>query len=150
MSGDLYNNVVMSLVKFIQDFRGTLSETSEYVDWDAHAQVSELPTENLLIGPAGFGLTEETTGMYEVVFSFGVSTYNDPNLFILRSVTSKLFGKLKVGQTIPIYDADTAEIISSMVIKTPRGITPVSKAEIRSLQFIELVGLLEPYGASSQ
>lgn len=150
MTGDLYNNLVVSLVKFIQDFRDEISEDSTYVDWDAHAQISELPTGNLLIGPAGCGLTEDTPGIYEAVFSFGASTYNDPNLFILRSVTSKLFGKLKIGQTIPIYDADTAQVISTLVIKTPRAVTPVTKAEIRSLQFIELVGLLEPYGASSQ
>lgn len=145
----LYNNVVLSLIKFIQDWRAENAPDAEYVDWDAHAQISELPTEKVLVGPAGCGLTEESTGMFEVVFSFGISTYQDTNLFRLRSLISNLFGKLKLETRIPIYDAETTAAVSWMVIKAPRALTPVTKAEIRSLQFVELTAAIDPGVTSS-
>lgn len=145
---DLYYNVVQSLVKYIKDFQTSIPG-SAYVDWDEHANISELPDNNLLIGMAGVGLTEDAPGFYEVVFSFGIATYNDLHLFNLRRHISTLFGKLKTDARIPVYDAETAQEISWMVVKSPRAITPVTKAEIRSLQFVELTASLDPGAASS-
>lgn len=146
IENDLYYNVVISLVKFINEFRGTISGAN-YLDWDEHANIAELPKDPILIGPAGCGLSEEEDG-YNVVFSFGISTYEDKNLFTLRRTISSLFGQLTVGKRIPVYDAETGEEISWMVIKTPRAVTPVTKAEIRSLQFVEMNAKLE-LGATS-
>lgn len=146
---DLYYDVVLSLIRFIEDFRKAKAPAAVYVDWDAHAQISELPKDNILIGPAGCGLDEVSKDMYEVVFSFGISTYQDKNLFELRKLISQLFGALPIEKRIPIYSAATGNVVSSMVIKSPRAVTPVTKAEIRSLQFVELSALIEPGATSS-
>jgi hypothetical protein len=145
----LYENVVLSLVKWVEDFRKTNYGEAKYVDWDAHASISELPTVDVVMGPAGCGMTEESPGEYEVVFSFGVGTYQDENLFTLRKVISQLFGKLTIGMKIPIYDASTAEPVSWMTIASPRSVTPVTRAEVRSLQFVNLTGRLDPGATSS-
>lgn len=145
----LYENVVASLIRWIQDHREAHQPGAEYVDWDAHASITELPVTPMVMGPAGCGLTEETPGEYEVVCSFGVATYQDENLFMLRKAISRLFGQLKIGAKIPIYDADTGQVISWMIVSSPRSVTPVTKAEVRSLQFVNLTGRLDPGATSS-
>lgn len=146
---DLYRNITTSLVKLINDFRTTNAPEAAYIDWDAHAQISELPTEGALMGPAGAGIAEEEDGIH-VVFSFGVSTYQDPNLFRLRELSSELFGLVAPGSTIPIYDHAAIEAggdivpVSWMVVTTPVALTPVTKAELRSVQFVEANALLNP------
>ena len=148
--GDIYMDVTSSIIKFIEDWRKANASSAGYFDWDAHAQEGELPkSPEVLIGPAGIGMTEEETEMFEVVFAIGVSTYNDKNLFTLRSMISKLFGALRVGQSLNVYDASTGALKGTMVIKTPRAVTPVTKAEIRSQQFIELTAALNPAATSS-
>lgn len=144
---DLYNNVVISLVKFVNQFREDEAPAADYVDWDAHAQIAELPTTPILIGPAGCGMTETKEGQ-EVVFSFGIGSYQDTNLVELRRLISKLYGRLTVGTRIPVVDATTGTEMSWMVVRTPRAVTPITKAEVRSLQFVELTALLDP-GATS-
>lgn len=146
---DVYNNIVQSIVKWIQDYRADAAPGSVYLNWDAHSQVAELPKENTLIGPAGCGLTDEDDGMQEVVFSIGVSTINDPNLFELTKQMSKIRGRLRPQMTIPVYDHATATISSWMIIRTPISVTPVTKAEIRSIQFINLTALLSPAATAS-
>lgn len=147
---DVYDNVVQSIVKWIQIYRADAAPASVYVNWDAHAQLDELPKDDMLIGPAGCGLADEPDGTQEVVFSIGVSTINDPNLFDLTRQMSKLRGRLRPGAKIPVYDHDTAEVASWMVIKTPIAVTPVTKAEIRSIQFINLTALLNPAATASR
>jgi hypothetical protein len=146
---DVYDNIVQTLVKWIIDFKDDVCPTAEYLNWDAHSQIAELPKDGILIGPAGCGLADEDDGMIEAVFSFGVSTINDPNLFELTKIISKLRGRLRPATKIPVYDHDTAVIQSWMVVKTPIAITPVTKAEVRSIQFINLTALVSPGGPSS-
>lgn len=138
-----YNNICLSIVKFARDFQAAKFSASTYVDWDAHAEVNELPTGDL-IGPAGIGLSTEQVNFDYVVFAFGISTIDDPNLFRLRKTMSQLHAKLRPMTKIPIYDADTAQVISWMVVKTPLSISPVSKAELRAVQFINVMALIGP------
>lgn len=147
---DIYADITSSIIKFIEDWRKANAPDAAYFDWDSHAQEGELPkSPDILLGPAGIGVTEEETDMYEVVFAICVSSYNDKNLFQLRKLISKLFGALQVGQTMNVVDATTGQVKGTLVIKTPRAVTPVTKAEIRSLQFIELTAALNPGAVSS-
>lgn len=146
---DVYDNVVVSLIKFVQEFIAEHDPTAVYVDWDAHAQISELPKDGTLIGPAGCGLSHEEVNR-EVVFGFGISTDQDPNLFRLRRLISKLYGRLQPAMTIPVYDHKTGEVASWMVLKTPVEIMPVTKAELRSVQFVNATALLNPAATSSR
>jgi hypothetical protein len=143
---EIYGCVCSSLIKFINDFRGTNDPSATYFDWDAHASISELPIGDVM-GPAGIGLANEGQKT-QVVFSFGLSTSDDTNLFRLRSMMSKLYGKLQPGMTVPVYD--TAGVRRSwLVVKDPVTIAPVSKSEIRSIQFISVLALLDPHATSS-
>jgi hypothetical protein len=144
---NLYYNVVQSLVKFIQDFREEVQPNSGYFDFDAHAQQSELPA-GILMGPAGTALTYEEQGM-SVVFSFGIITDQDPNLFQLRRMVSTLLGRLKPETKIPVYDAETGTIISWMVVTPPVAATPVTQIEIRSCQFVMVHAQVNPAATST-
>lgn len=150
MTGDdLYNNIVQSVVKFALQFIADHAPEAGYVNWDAHSQVKELPEDDVLIGPAGVGMSHEMTDKIEVIFSIGVCTKSDPNLFKLTKLMSKLYGRLKPESRVTIYDHDTAAPVSWMVTATPLEVTPVSKAEMRSMQFIEVRALIDPGATSS-
>lgn len=138
---ELYNNVVQSLTKWIRDFAAEKAPDAEYVNWDEHATIEELPKDNILYGPAGCGLTEDEEGI-SIVFSFGFAVNKDPNLFMLTKLMSSLYGRLRPKTRIPIYDHDSTQEISALIIRTPVEIVPVSKAEIRSMQFVNASGLL--------
>ncbi|MGH6957628.1 MAG: hypothetical protein ACREEW_13265 [Caulobacteraceae bacterium] len=143
----LYTNIISSILKQINDFRTENMAGSTYFDWDAHAQADELP-EGDLIGPAGCGMTHEESGIH-VVFGIGVATGGDPNLFRMRALMSKLYGLFKPQTSIPILDADTGDVLSWMVIRTPVSILPAAKAQIRSVQFFNATALIDPGATSS-
>jgi hypothetical protein len=136
----LYQAICTSIIKVSEDFRKANMPASSYVDWDAHAQVNELPQTSVL-GPAGIGMTTENDGSF-VAFSIGASTLGDPNLFQLRAVMSKLYGLLAPETKLNILHPTTGAVVGWMVVKTPVQITPVSKAEIRSVQFINVLALI--------
>lgn len=138
---DLYENITISLIKFIQDFRD-LYPDSVYYDFDGHAQISELP-KGLLIGPAGLGMTDEGQEI-QVVFGFSVAIDNDPSLFLLRQVISKLGGRLRPQTRIDIYDGDIGTPVGYMVITPPVSTTPITSAELRSVQSVMGSAVIDP------
>lgn len=140
---DLYYNTSQSLIAFLRDFQACELPDSSWFDFDAHAQASELPA-GTLIGPAGLGLIYEAQGMASVAFGFGIMVDDDPNLFNLKRVISKLAGRLTPGTVLPIYDTESTERIAWMKIVPPVAVTPVSSAEIRSAQFVTAHALVDP------
>lgn len=138
---DLYDNIVASIIKLSVDFISAEAPDATYLDWDAHASLIELP-EGILIGPAGCGMTADETGI-EVVFSLGVATQEDPNLFVLRSLVSKLYGRLRPESRITLYDHATAVEKSWMITKTPVSVTPVTKTITRAMQFVECRAVID-------
>lgn len=140
---DAYAAVVLSLTRFVEDFRKAEMASAEYVNWDAHAQIAELPQKDA-IGLAGVGLAEDAPGSYEVAAAIALSTWDDKNLIRLTKLVSKLFGSLPVQARIPVYDPATAAETSFMVVANPRSVSPVGKAETRSVQALEFRLLLSP------
>ena len=138
---ELYDNIISSIIKMTTDFISAEYPQATYCDFDAHSSLTELP-DGVLIGPAGCGMSIEEKGI-SVVFAIGVATNNDPNLFVLRGLISKLVGLVYPQTRITIYDHDTARAASWMVTKAPQAVTPVSKAELRSLQFVEIHALID-------
>jgi hypothetical protein len=143
---DLYSCITSSIIRFGEDFRKANNPTADYFDWDAHAQLSDLPQKDV-VGPGSIGLANEGK-LTQVIFSYGLATVGDPNLFRLRKLVSQLYGKLQPEMTIPIYDTQGAQH-SWMVVKSPVTIAPVSKSEIRAIQFISVMALLDPHATSS-
>jgi hypothetical protein len=144
---DIYSCICSSIIRFGETFRkANALPSATYFDWDAHAQLSELP-ENDVVGPAGIGLSNEGK-ITQVVFSIGLATVGDANLFRLRKMMSQLYGELQPEMTIPVYDT-TGTRRSWLVVKSPVTIAPVSKSEVRACQFISVMALLDPHASSS-
>jgi hypothetical protein len=146
---DLFNNVYQSVVKWVQDWRETQTVASKlkYVNWDAHAELSELPEGNL-VGPAMISLREEEEGIYLITFSIGVCVVSDPNHFTLTKMISELRGLLKPTTRMAVYDHDSTEPATWMVVVTPQEVSPPAKAEMRSVRFLNVQALLDPGAAS--
>ena len=142
----LYRNLVASILKLTVDFIADEEPGATFFNWDAHNTVSVLPA-GTLIGPAGCGMAHEEKGI-EVVFALGAGTSDDVNNFRLTDIMSKLYDAIAPETRIAIYDQDTTLPVSWMVVKTPVAITPVTKSEIRSIQFVECRALMD-LGASS-
>jgi len=145
----LYANVVTSLMKFVEDFRKVemISPASQYLSWDEHAEIEELPSVDL-IGLAGVGLVEEEMGQFEVACGIAVSTKDDPNLTRITQLVSKLRGLFRPGQALVVYDNETAIPQTFMISAPPIAVLPIGRAETRIVQTLEVRLLLHP-GAGS-
>ena len=150
LASQFYTNLVYSVTRAIVQ---EMPNGAVYVDWDAHAEIHELPSDDLLVGVSGVSLSQDHDQI-EVTFSVGIATQNDPNLFKLRAATSKYYARVRPEQTIDIYDhaevAAGGDIVpvSWMVSTTPLEILPVNRAEIRNVQFINVSALLNPASLS--
>lgn len=149
----LYTNIVYSLVKTLIDELPP-GMGAAYVDWDSHAELHELPSDDTLVGLSGASLDHDD-GQVRVVFGIGMATQNDPNLFTLRKLTSHLYGAFYPETRIALYDKAAIDaggnIVPSdwMIMTTPLEILPINRAEIRNVQFINCSALLNPAALSS-
>jgi hypothetical protein len=144
----IYNNIVQSIVKFTLVQKDALALGLEYLDWDAHANIHELPEQDL-IGPAGVGMVDEDEE-FEIVFGIGASTLHDASLFKIRKIIDHLHSVMRPGMKIPYYDHATATVKSHMIILPGVTVAPMGRTEVRPVQFIEARALLNPFGASAQ
>lgn len=142
-SPKIYAAVTLSMTKLVEDFRLSRMPGAEYVNWDAHAQIGELPASDA-IGLAGVGLAEDSPGHYEVAVAVALSTWDDQNLIRLTGLVSDFFDLLPIEGRVPVYDPTTADPMSFMVVAGPRSVSPVGKAETRSVQALEFRLLLSP------
>ena len=108
------------------------------------------PGTPLVIGPGRLRQwTHEAEGDRGSVRPRQVGNSDDLNNFRLTKLVSKLYGILAPETRIPIYDLTTTLPVSWMVVKTPVAITPVTRAEIRSIQFVECRALMDLAASSS-
>ncbi len=147
---ELFESLVLSLTRWVEDFRAAEMAGSEYVNWDGHANINELPQKDI-IGLAGVGFAEDRPKNYQVVFGILVSTWDDPGLHRLTKLVSKLDGRLWPEKNISLYKPAEVTLIPGawMQIVLPRAVTPVSKAEVRAVQGVERHALVDPGVGSS-
>jgi hypothetical protein len=147
----IYENAWASVVVFAQQLVAEVKALNpgvliEFCDWDAHANMMELPNADL-IGPLSLAVTEHSTDMISVSFAIGVSTYvSDKNLFRQRDYIARAFEKMKAQQKITYYDAQSASQESVLVMTNGTTATPMSKAEVRPWQYVQGEALLVPAG----
>jgi hypothetical protein len=148
---ELYTDLCASIVKYCVDKINVLDATYpelQFLDWDAHGEMRELPDKDLL-GPAGVGMVQEDN-TFEVTFSIGVSTRNDRSLNRLRRLVSNIYADLRPQQKLHMYRLATAVAgtpptpLGWLVCQSPCLITPITRAETRAFQFVQLRGLLDP------
>lgn len=148
---ELYENVVISLVKFVKDFQEAEMPGGDYITWDAHAELNDLP-EIDLIGINGVGLAEDEARKYDIVFGISIAVFNDEGLARLTKLISKMRARLKAETRIPIYRLSDSGLVAEpwswAVMVLPTAITPVGRAELRPVQSLELRALLDPGAAS--
>lgn len=116
----------------------------QFVDWEAHANIQELPDVDAL-GLTALTITEMSPHFFEVSFAIAVSTYQtDKNLFRLRDYLSKIFELMRPEKQFKIYNSDTAQPLGFLIFTSGTMIAPMSRAEARPWQYVQAVGLLEP------
>jgi hypothetical protein len=128
-------------------------EGVNYIDWDAHAEIHELPSDDLLMGLSGVSMAQEEDEI-QVVFQVGISSQNDPNLFQLRALTGLAYAAFKPETRIDIFNKSDVDSggdlipVTWMVTTTPLEILPINRAEIRNVQFMNCTALLNPASLS--
>ena len=121
-----------SLVRFLKNEYPT---PWEFIDWEAHANIHDLPAVDLM-GLAGLGATaDEGTDTFIVTVAF--SPLQDENLFKVRKAAGELYEKWRVpGYTIPLYDAESTDEIGKLVVTDGSTLAPVGRAEVRPYQIV--------------
>jgi hypothetical protein len=149
----MYENIWGSIVAFTNDIvdnRKALypDVEIEYVDWEAHANIQELPDTDL-IGTTAITITEDSTDMFSGSFTIGVSTYaTDHSLFRLRNYVGEIFKRLQSGSKIAFYDHTTLELKGYMYVTDGTIIMPMTRADTRPLQFIQCQFIFDAVTAS--
>ena len=142
-----YVDLTYSIVKAVLDIKPA---GASYIDWDAHADIHELPIDDLLVGASGCSFTYEDASTIDVSFAVGVATKNDDNLFNLRTTISNYFEAFRPETKVPLYDraliqaGAPIEPYTWMVITTPITLLPINRAESRNVQFLNVGGLVNP------
>jgi hypothetical protein len=139
-------NLWGSVIKLCQGIITDLNGAGIYpvlLDWDTHANIQELPNSDLF-GPSALAYTEAGK-IIEVSFSIAVSSYaTDHNMFRHREMIGRAFERVRPENKFDYYDADTAAVIGFAVIQDGTAVAPVSRAEVRPFQFVQVSALIDP------
>jgi hypothetical protein len=142
----IYANLWGSIIKLSQELITTVTNagvgTPQLLDWEAHANIQELPNADL-IGPTTLGFIEEDK-VISVSFAMAASSYNDVNLFRHRAMMGHIFERLRPEMRIPYYDANTAQVIDHLIITDGTTLAPMSQVEPRPWQLVMVQALLGP------
>lgn len=139
-------NIWASLVRWTQDKLIELNSAGvlnngQYIEWDAHASINDLPSSDLM-GLKAFAVMEDEN-ILNISCAIGIATMNETNLFRLRKAAATIFESLRRDNSISYYDADSGLVINQMVLVDGTHMTPVARADVRSIQFIQFEALLE-------
>ena len=128
-----------SLVNFCQTqitelVTSGVSPGLQYVDYDAHSQVLDLPKTDL-IGVASLHWSNDGH-VFTIGCSIGCSVWQDQNLFRHRQILGAITPLLLPMKEIPLLDAQTGIRKNWLMVSGPMSVMPMTTAEQRSLQFI--------------
>lgn len=146
----MYKNLRASTIRLIQDVIAGLPNTGfpiQYMDWDAHADVFELPDADL-VGLTGFGATQEGH-FHDFVFGIGIVTYNDENIFRLSEIVDHFYTRCAVQQQFVVYDTNTGERIGIATIFDGTTVNPITRAEVRPAQSVQVTARFVPDGSDA-
>ena len=146
----LFESIVLSLTRKVEDFRLANMPSSQYVNWDNHANINELP-ESDVCGLAGVGMAEDDDDIYSIVFGVAMSTWGDTGGHRLTKLISKMRAQFTKGTRLTVYDPDAMTAVPKtwMITVLPLAVTPVQKAEVRAVQSVMVHALLDPSSTSS-
>jgi hypothetical protein len=141
---NLWSSVVMLTNSLITEIYQAGIGTPVLCDWDAHANIEELPNADL-IGPAALGFSEQDQ-IIEASFAIAVSSYGtDENLFRHREMMARVFERVRPLKTFPYYQAGSNNVVLGTIVSQDGTATvPLSRAEVRPYQFVQVNCLIDP------
>lgn len=140
---DVWSSVVVLTNQLIDDFRERYPGTViDFQDWEAGPTIKELPNCDL-VGPTAITVSEPGPGFIEASFAIAVCSYGS-DLFRHRTMLSLIFERLRPEKQMPLYDAETATVKGYMAFTNGTLLAPMSKAEARPWQYVQVQALLDP------
>lgn len=144
IAAHVWTSVAVLCQELVTEFKAdNLSENLDFVDWESHANIEELPDTDLL-GPNGISITEESPEIFSVVFGIGVSTYGEDVVFRLRAMSGRVFERLRVLKELPLVHSDSGEVITTMKVVDGTNLLPIGRASTRPYQLIQVECVVLP------
>lgn len=116
-----------------------ISKDATFFDFDSHAENFEL-IQNDVIGLRSYATYDED-GVVRNSFYVVCSTMNDKNGIRLSKIVSYVFARFLSGNTINVFNEES-EIITSLNITSGTEVMPMSKADNRMAQYVDVSCLL--------
>lgn len=117
--------------------QGLDTEDWEVFDFDAHTVQQGFPDKHL-VGIAEYSLTEQQ-GMYEGHCMVIICTkQDDSQLKILKPLVSKMFNRLKVTSSIPIYEEATGNTLGNLKTMDGTEASAIARTSGRPLQAVNI------------
>lgn len=143
--GDIYyshwQSVIAGFQQCVREMKedGLIAEDSLVLNFDDFVDIKDYPMVDCVI-LRSFACDSDEDGTLAFSFNLGVSTYNDVNNHRLEKIISYLYGRYHGGRSQYILD-ESGERKAVLTFTDDTVVNPMSKAELRSLQFISVIGL---------
>lgn len=133
MSDDIFAHCKFSLVRFIKDLGLSLpTPTPTFVDFDAHAELDEMPKTDFL-GLSGFSMQFDEKHI-TVFGSVAVVVWNDTDLVRLTKNVSHVVAALKPGKSVPLWDGNGFS--DWLVAANDLAVEPTDRSDQRAIQMV--------------
>lgn len=142
---DIYYNHWQSVIAGFQQCtremkqRGLMGEDGLVLNFDDFVDIKDYPMVDCII-LRSFASDSDEDGSLRFTFNIGVATYADVNNHRLEKMISYLYGRYHSGRAQYILD-EKGERKAVLTFNDDTYVNPMSKAELRSLQFITVTGL---------
>ena len=119
--------------------KGIMGNDGLVLNFDDFVDIKDYPMVDCVV-LRSFACDSDQDGSLRFSFNVGVSTYNDVNNHRLEQMISYLYGRYHYGRAQYILD-DKGDKKAVLTFTDDTVVNPMSKAELRSLQFITVIGL---------
>lgn len=122
---------------------GLIAHDAQTIVLDTHAELTELPPTDILTF-SGFSMFEDDDNQaYHFSFMVGFSPKLDTNGFKTAKVMSVLLGRFKGLTSINVLQersdgTDGFDVLGTATVTSGSGVSPVTKANTRIFQFVEV------------
>lgn len=143
--GDIYYSHWQSVIAGFQQCvremkeKGIMGNDGLVLNFDDFVDIKDYPMVDCVV-LRSFACDSDEDGTLIFSFNIGVSTYNDVNNHRLEQMISYLYGRYHAGRAQYILD-ESGERKAVLTFTDDTVVNPMSKAELRSLQFISVIGL---------
>lgn len=124
-------------IKEMQELK-LIGEDALVMNFDDFADIKDYPMVDCLVLRSFAGTSDQGTLLYS--YNIGCSTYNDTNNHRLEKIISYLYGRYHAGKAQYVVD-ENGERKAVLTSTDDTVVNPMSKAELRSLQFITVTAL---------